>query len=73
MNYDELNEYIKHYIEKDKTKSAIMLDRGLGYRKKLLYPQCFRTVFEEERQAPLRHCFLIWFEKHLRNKQTHLF
>ena len=25
MNYDELNEYIKHYVEKDKTPSAIML------------------------------------------------
>ena len=30
MNYDELNEYIKHYIEKDKTKSAIMLTGAWG-------------------------------------------
>lgn len=30
MNYDELNEYIKHYIEKDKTQSAIMLTGGWG-------------------------------------------
>ncbi len=30
MNYDELNEYIKHYIEKDKTRSAIMLTGGWG-------------------------------------------
>lgn len=32
MNFDELNEYIKHYIEKDKTQSAIMLtgDWGTG-------------------------------------------
>lgn len=32
MNYDELNDFIKHYIEKDKTQSAIMLtgDWGTG-------------------------------------------
>lgn len=30
MNYNELNEYIKHYVEKDQTKSAIMLTGGWG-------------------------------------------
>lgn len=33
MNYDELNEYIKHYVEKDKTQSAIMLTGGWGIGK----------------------------------------
>lgn len=30
MNQKELNEYIKHYLEKDKTQSAIMLSAPWG-------------------------------------------
>ena len=30
MNQNELNEYIKHYLEKDKTQSAIMLSAPWG-------------------------------------------
>ena len=30
MKNDELNKYIKHYLEKDKTKSAIMLNAPWG-------------------------------------------
>lgn len=43
MNIDEMNEYIKHYLEKDKTQSAIMLSApwGVGksyYIKNVLVP-----------------------------------
>lgn len=37
MTNSELNTYIKHYFEKDKTKSAIMLIGDWGVGKKLLY------------------------------------
>ena len=30
MNQNELNKYIKHYLEKDKTQSAIMLSAPWG-------------------------------------------
>ena len=33
MNYDELNNFIKHYIENDKTQRAIMLTGGWGIGK----------------------------------------
>lgn len=58
MNYNELNEYIKHYVEKDQTKSAIMLTGGWGTGKSYY----IRNVLEP---------FLKENGKHGKDKCTH--
>lgn len=55
MNYDELNEYIKHYIEKDKTQSAIMLTGGWGTGKSYY----IRNVLERFLKENGKHCCAI--------------
>lgn len=60
MNYNELNEYIKHYIEKDQTKSAIMLtgDWGTG---KSYYIHNFLEPFlnEQENENDKHRCAIV--------------
>lgn len=51
MTYDELNEYIKHYIEKDKTQSAIMLTGAWGTGKSYY----IRNVLEPYLKANSKH------------------
>lgn len=55
MTYDELNEYIKHYIEKDKTKSAIMLTGAWGTGKSY-YIHNFLKPFLKEPQNGKHRC-----------------
>ena len=73
MNYDELNNFIKHYIENDKTQRAIMLngDWGSGkshYIQNELIPflskeengnyQCIKYVF------PVQNTMLFEYESY---------
>lgn len=58
MNYDELNEYIKHYVEKDKTPSAIMLTGGWGTGKSY-YIHNFLAPFLKEPQNGKHRCAIV--------------
>lgn len=58
MNYDELNEYIKHYVEKDKTQSAIMLTGGWGTGKSY-YIHNFLEPFLKEPQNGKHRCAIV--------------
>lgn len=54
MNYNELNEYIKHYIEKDKTKSAIMLTGGWGTGKSYYIRNVLEPFLKKEENGEHR-------------------
>ncbi len=58
MNYDELNEYIKHYVEKDKTQSAIMLTGGWGTGKSY-YIHNFLEPFLKEPENGKHRCAIV--------------
>lgn len=58
MNYNELNEYIKHYVEKDQTQSAIMLTGGWGTGKSYYIPNVLEPFLKEN-------------GKHGKDKHTH--
>lgn len=51
MNNDELNKRIKHYLEKDKTKSAIMLTAPWGAGKSYYIQNILRPYLEEKNQC----------------------
>ena len=55
MNYDELNEYIKHYVEKDKTPSAIMLTGGWGTGKSYYIHNFLAPFLKEPQNLSLIH------------------
>lgn len=48
MNNNELNQYIKHYIEEDKTHSAIMLTGDWGTGKSYYVQNCLIPFLENE-------------------------
>ncbi len=58
MNYDELNGYIKHYVEKDKTQSAIMLTGGWGTGKSY-YIHNFLEPFLKEPENGKHRCAIV--------------
>ncbi len=48
MNYQELNEYIKNYLENDKSKSAIMLNGPWGIGKSYYINECLIKYLSED-------------------------
>ena len=48
MKNSELNKYIKHYLEEDKTKSAIMLSAPWGTGKSYYIQNVLRKYLEQE-------------------------
>jgi len=48
MNNNELNQYIKHYLEEDKTHSAIMLTGDWGTGKSYYVQNCLIPFLENE-------------------------
>lgn len=53
MNNQELNEYIKHYLKEDKTKSAIMLNAPWGTGKSYYIINTLRPYLESEENGRL--------------------
>ena len=45
MTYEELNKYIKNYVENDITGRAIMITSAWGSGKKLLCKKYFEKLF----------------------------
>lgn len=58
MNNQELNEYIKHYLKEDKTKSAIMLNAPWGTGKSYYIINTLRPYLESEENGAYK-CIVV--------------
>ena len=45
MDFEQLNNTIKNYLDNDKTNSAIMLYWRMGFWQKLLYKECVVAIY----------------------------